>query len=76
MLQGFPHHQLDEVVESDADLKKVFSESFAMDLAGNAFSGTVVLVLILALFLTLPWKEDVGGDGERELLRSVLDLLG
>ena len=76
MLQGFPHHQLDEVVESDADLKKVFSESFAMDLAGNAFSGTVVLVLLLALFLTLPWKEDVGGDGERELLRSVLDLLG
>ena len=76
MLQGFPHHQLDEVVESDTDLKKVFSESFAMDLAGNAFSGTVVLVLLLALFLTLPWKEDVGGDGERELLRSVLDLLG
>ena len=76
MLQGFPYHQLEEVVESDADLKKVFSESFAMDLAGNAFSGTVVLVLLLALFLTLPWKEDVGGDGERELLRSVLDLLG
>ena len=67
LLQGFPVHNIDEVLENAKGLRKVCTNAFFNDIAGNAFCGTVLLGILLPALLHLPWKSE-----ERAMLQNVM----
>ena len=64
MLQSFPLGVLQEM-DQDGDFQAGPEDSLEGDLAGNAFAGNVVCVLLTILFTLLPWQRP---DLRRQLL--------
>ena len=59
MIQGFPVTRISR--------RDIFDQNFYADLAGNSFSGTVILAMLASLVAATPWVQD---DGDEEISSS------
>lgn len=64
---GFPRRLLTDVLAEETS----FSDSFLMDLAGNAFSGWVLMPMFVSMLAAIPWSRVDTEQGQLD--RSVLN---
>ena len=74
-LMGFPWQQQPHLLRRQKGAGEEFSDSFLMDLSGNAFGGNVVLAIILSAMLCISWKP-TGDTSEPDLVEELAHQAG